>query len=244
MSKNVLDFKKYANLNNSSLNEELKQDATFFYPSGKVINNKLSKQLKQEQDIFINSIIELEKNEEILKLIQNNKSIPSELSKTPVLDGIFGFICLIFVIILGVLLWNGIWIAALIFLVGMGFIINLLEYFTKYKTKKKIIHSNKIFNKKFDECVERLVVLFDELLPEIHELGLFDVENVKNKTSAKLLNLDFIQSIIIDRELDEGRVEKIQFTDQKSKQSQILYKSLIADESGSDDMEHIELQID
>ena len=111
MSKNVLDFKKYANLSNTQSN---------------VSNNELSKQLKQEQDIFINAIVKLEENEKILNLIENNKTIPSELSKTPILDGVFGFVCLIALIIVGMLMWDGEWSAAfggfvIAVIIGAGF---------------------------------------------------------------------------------------------------------------------------
>lgn len=229
MKKNVLDFKKYAAPSSAASN---------------VCNDGLSKQLKKEQDIFINAIIKLEENEEILKLIENNKSIPSKLSKTPTLDGVFGFIGLVFLIVVGMCIWEGEWSVAFGWFIIFSIIGGVFDSYIKKKTKKITIKANTVLNKELDESTEKLSMLLDELLPEIHELGLFDVENVKNKTSAKLLNLDFIQSIIIDRELDEGRVEKIQFTDQKSKKSQILYKSLITEADSNDDMEHIELQID
>ena len=90
--------------------------------------------------------------------------------------------------------------------------------------------------------MEKLLVLLRELLPEIHNLYLFDVETVKNKTSARLLDITFIRKYIIDKELNEGQIEKVQFKDQQSKTEKTLYKSLIP--HNNDDMEHIELQID
>lgn len=229
MKKNVLDFKKYATPSSAASN---------------VCNDGLSKQLKKEQDIFINAIIKLEENEEILKLIENDKSIPSKLSKTPILDGVFGFVALVLLVVVGMLLWDGEWSVAFGWLIVAAIIGGGFDSYSKKRTKKIISEENIVLNKELGESAEKLSMLFDELLPEIHELGLFDVENVKNKTSAKLLNLDFIQSIIVDGELDEGRIEKIQFTDQKSKKSQILYKSLIKEADNNEDMEHIELQID
>lgn len=229
MTKNVLDFKKYANLSNTQSN---------------VSNNELSKQLKHEQDVFINAIIKLEENEKILKLIENNKTIPSELSKTPILDFVFGFICLIALIVVGMSMWDGEWSVAFGWFIVAAIIGGGFDSYSKKKTKKIISKTNIALNKQLDESTEKLSMLFEELLPEIYGLGLFDIENIQNKTSAKLLNSDFIQSLIIDTELEEGRIEKIQFTDQKSKQSQILYKSLIADADSNDDMEHIEFQID
>ena len=182
-------------------------------------NNELSTQLKREQDIFIETITKLDENEEILKLI------PSKLSKTPTLDGVVGFICLALLIWMVMLGLDGEWLAVFGCFIGLGVIHNMWESYTKYTTKDLITTSNHV-------------------LPEIHNLGLFDIENAKNKTSAKLLSIDFIQTMIIDNELEEGRIEKVAFTDQKSKQTQTLYRSLIAKENGDDDMEHIELQID
>ena len=229
MSKNVLDFKKYENLSRTNTHSS---------------NNELSTQLKREQDIFIETITKLDENEEILKLIENGKTIPSKLSKTPTLDGVVGFICLALLIWMVMLGLDGEWLAVFGCFIGLGVIHNMWESYTKYTTKDLITTSNQVLKKQLDECLDTLSALVNHVLPEIHNLGLFDIENAKNKTSAKLLSIDFIQTMIIDNELEEGRIEKVAFTDQKSKQTQTLYRSLIAKENGDDDMEHIELQID
>lgn len=197
----------------------------------------LMNSLKTEQDSFIAIVSTLKKNQETLRLIAEKKDIPPNSFQIIISlmsfigiglcasyrqeEAAFGF-CIFFVI----------------------FTLIMRSDIAKGIIKNKLQKKNLILEVKKTESLTRLEPLFNELLPEIHHLHLFDVNNAKNKTSAKYLNTDFITKNIIDKEIKKGKIEKIAFKDQKSKQTQILYKSLIASTTNSNSMEHTELKID
>lgn len=200
------------------------------------MNDNLINSLKKEQDYLIATTSTLENNQKTLQLIADKKTIPPNSFQIIISlmsfigiglcasyrqeEAVFGF-CIFFII----------------FTVAMG------SNTAKEIIKNKLHQANLILETKKTESIKRLEPLFNALLPEIHNLRLFDVNNAKNKTSAKYLNTDFIIKYILTKEIKKGKIEKIEFKDQKSKQTQTLYKSLIANKN-NDVMERIELQID
>lgn len=88
-------------------------------------------------------------------------------------------------------------------------------------------------------------MLLNDLMPEVHGLGFFDEQNIKNKTSAKLLSDKFILKYIINKQLENGLIERIKFKEINSDKEWVVYRSLIVTSDTADsDVEHIKLQID
>ena len=73
MSKNTLEFKKYANLSNTQSN---------------VSNNELSTQLKKEQDVFLNAVNKLEENEQDRELTKAIIAIGKKLNLVVIAEGV------------------------------------------------------------------------------------------------------------------------------------------------------------
>ena len=210
------------------------------------MNDELSIKLKKEQDLILDIVTRIEKNEERLSKIAQ-AALSTEYLHQP-FKSIMEFIHIL--VGLPLLLssqlvsffFGGEIGEAVAILVAWAFILVIVGAIPKWITTEKINNSNKNLENNLNMTMEKLLVLLRELLPEIHNLYLFDVETVKNKTSARLLDITFIRKYIIDKELNEGRIEKVQFKDQQSKTEKTLYKSLIP--HNNNDMEHIELQID
>ena len=70
----------------------------------------------------------------------------------------------------------------------------------------------KKLEKEFNDLID------DQLLPEIHELGMMTAKNIIDKTSARYLSVEYVQKFM-GQEVQRGRFEKIQLNDD------ILYKS-------------------
>lgn len=210
------------------------------------MDTELSEKLKEEQNIYFKASSKISENEKRLRLITADEH-SLEYLKQPFkfIVGLIEFIIIIPMLVgIGGFIFSDIgWDGVLGPFIVCGIFLLIIERIVKSLTKKKLTYTNNKLEKTLNICRVRLQNLFELLSPEIHHLGLFDIESVKNKTSARLLTIEFIQKFIIDLELKEGRIEKIQFKDQKSGQEQTLYKSLINHDK-DDDMEHIELQID
>lgn len=79
-------------------------------------------------------------------------------------------------------------------------------------------------DKKQSQGAEKLVELYtlseEELSPELHALGIMSAKDVILKTSANQLGADFVEEIILDHEVESGRMKKLQL------KTQTLYQSL------------------
>lgn len=188
--------------------------------------NELSKKLKQEQDIIFSLAANIEENEARLKQIVGNDLSFKYLHQP--FKFIMGFLHTLTLI--GAFLLFGVSIAlfkedtwALGLVIAMPciyvIIVVILEAIPKKITTIKLKASTRKLESKWHQSVAKLNPLLDKLSLEIHHIGLFHISSIKAQTSARLLSLRFIKNMIIDKEIEAGKIEKIQL------KTQTLYKS-------------------
>lgn len=105
--------------------------------------------------------------------------------------------------------------------------------------KGKISRQIALAENSLNQNEEKLSEIIEEtLMPEAHALGMFTAKELKQKTVASLLDIDFIQHII-DDQLEDEQIEQIDLIG-----GEVVYKSLINDGGTNTETIHLELDDD
>lgn len=184
----------------------------------------LTKKLKVLQDNADNCSKVLAECDEKLKAIEKS-DLPFEYSDSTS-GKIFGWGA---IFIVGMAIWGAFseeswWVIV----VALWLELKVFTFLSKQFCKQKVLKIVSEYEILFDKISNNLyTTVQSELLPMIHALVMFTIDNAMEKTPAKSLREPVIQSIL-DDEIKNGRLEKITLYGGSTK---ILYKSLQPEDS-------------